>query len=196
MPRRGAAVVAAVALLGLSGCADRPNDLDTYYDDPTTSVKPPSPSATPVPPPPRPSASASVERPVLLTAADLAEEGVERASVGPAKGCLAELPDNVIGEAAWWYPTGASLNQRVVSFPPKGAGAALKAVKCDGQQHTIPAQPGVDAQRVWCTGPTCTVLLAKGATLSAVQVTAGSAARALDAAKRLAPLAAEKLDQV
>ncbi|MFD8499272.1 hypothetical protein [Amycolatopsis sp. NPDC059657] len=195
MPHRGVAVVAAVALLGLSGCADRPNDLDTYYDDPTPSAKPPSPSATPAPPPPKPSVSVSVERPVLLTASDLADEGVQRAAVGPAKGCLAELPDTVVGEASWWYPSGASLNQRVVSIPPKDAGAALKAVKCDGQQHTIPAQAGVDAQRVWCTGPTCTVLLAKDATLSAVQVTAGSAARALDAAKRLAPLAAEKLDQ-
>lgn len=83
MPHRGVAVVAAVALLGLSGCADRPNDLDTYYDDPTPSAKPPSPSATP----PKPSLSVSFERSVLLTASDLAEEGVERAAVGPAKGC-------------------------------------------------------------------------------------------------------------
>ena len=54
-------------------------------------------------------------------------------------------------------------------------------------------QQGVDAQRAWCDGTTCTVLLAKGNLVSVLSVTAGTEARATDAAKRLLPVVAQRL---
>jgi hypothetical protein len=132
----------------------------------------------------------------VLTDADLAEEGV---SPGEAKvpNCLPKLPavddEQFARDGSWRYPTGSSLEQRVVAYPGKGAAAVVQAVKCAGQPVTLPAVPGIDAQRGWCEGTTCTVLLAKGELVSGIQVTASTAARASEAAKRLAKIAATKL---
>jgi len=201
--------VVAVASAVLSGCADRPNDLDTYYDDPTTTTAAPAVAPPAVAPPPvvpsalPPSTTSKPVSPLVRTVtravladADLAEEGV---SPGEAKvsNCLPMLPatgDQQLALAgSWRYPTGSSLEQRVVAYPGKGAAAVVQAVKCAGQAVTLPAVAGIDAQRGWCEGSTCTVLLAKGELVSGVQVTANTAARASEAAKRLAKIAAAKL---
>jgi hypothetical protein len=201
---RQVVAVVAVASAVLGGCADRPNDLDTYYDDPTTTTAAPAKAPPPVMPSvPPPSTTSKPVSPLVrtvtqavLTAADLAEEGV---SPGEAKvaNCLPMLPAPGEGQPAlngsWRYPTGSSLEQRVVAYPGKGAVAVVQAVKCAGQPVTLPAVAGIDAQRGWCEGSTCTVLLAKGELVSGVQVTANTAARASDAAKRLAKIAAAKL---
>ncbi|MEU3270400.1 hypothetical protein ABZ639_06110 [Saccharomonospora sp. NPDC006951] len=83
---------AATGLVGLAGCADRPNDLDTYYDDPEETAAAPaapgSPSGTaevergPEPGVPSPELVAEAERAVLAEA-DVQGEGVVRAA-GPA----------------------------------------------------------------------------------------------------------------
>jgi hypothetical protein len=201
--------VVAVASAVLSGCADRPNDLDTYYDDPTTTTTTTTAAPAVAPPPvvrsdPPPSTTSKPVSPLVrtvaqavLTDADLAEEGV---SPGEAKvsNCLPMLrvdePDEQLAQdGSWRYPTGSSLEQRVVAYPGKGAAAVVQAVKCAGQAVTLPAVAGIDAQRGWCEGSTCTVLLAKGELVSGVQVTANTAARASEAAKRLAKIAAAKL---
>jgi len=120
--------VATVALFGLSGCADRPNDLDTYYDDPT-----PTPTVEPAQPSVKPQAA-----PVPQTST------------------------------------------------PAPVPAAVSAALLTDEDR-------VETQRAWCDGTTCTVLLAKGKLVSALSVTAGTEARATDAAKRLLPIVAQRL---
>jgi hypothetical protein len=198
---RQVVAVVAVALAGLAGCADRPNDLDTYYDDPTTAVAPPAvapPQVRSDPPPTTTSTTSPFVRTVaqaVLTDADLLAEGVSR---GEAKvsSCLPMLPSadgKLLQSASWHYPSGSSLEQQVAAYPGKSAAAVVQAVTCSGQTLSLPAVAGIDAQRAWCEGSTCTVLLAKGSLVSGVQVTAGTGARAVDAAKRLAKVAAAKL---
>jgi hypothetical protein len=200
---RQVVAVVAVASAVLSGCADRPNDLDTYYDDPTTTTAAPAVAPPPVvpsqmPPSATPKPVSPLVRTVtqaVLSEADLAEEGVSR---GEAKvsNCLPMLPatdQQLAQNGSWRYPTGSSLEQRVVAYPGKGAAAVVRAAKCAGQAVTLPAVAGIDAQRGWCEGSTCTVLLAKGELVSGIQVTASTGARASEAAKRLAKIAATKL---
>jgi hypothetical protein len=195
--------VVAVASAVLSGCADRPNDLDTYYDDPTTTTAAPVAAPPPAVPSKPPSTTSKPVSPLVrtvtqavLTDTDLADEGV---APGEAKlaNCLPMLPatgdEQLAQDGSWRYPTGSALEQRVVAYPGKGAAAVVQAVKCAGQALTLPATPGIDAQRGWCEGSTCTVLLAKGELVSGVQVTATTAARATETAKRLAKIAATKL---
>ncbi|WP_158883888.1 hypothetical protein [Amycolatopsis anabasis] len=202
--RQGRAVaIAAVALVGLTGCADRPNDLDTYYDDPTTSAPPeratPSAVAAPVPPPPPPmNQTAAAVAAATLTDADVAAEGVRPAGM-PVRttGCLAAVPPGETPPGyrnpSWVYPSGSSLTQQVTGYPRRSAADVLRELRCAGNPLVVPIPPGAEAVRAWCADGTCTVLLARGEVLSGLQVTASTAARAADAAKRLAPIVAAKL---
>ncbi|PXY22436.1 hypothetical protein BAY60_21520 [Prauserella muralis] len=203
-------IVAAFTVAGLTGCADRPNDLDTYYDETTTRAAQPrsAPSATASRPGTEPApASPTVDEVALaetagaavLTAEDVAAEGVRPAAPAPvASGCLAEVPRGLSPagsrDARWEYPTGSALEQLVSVYPDARAADVLAArVRCAGQELAVPAQPGIDGQSAWCEGATCAVLLAGGTVLSGIQVTAGDAQRAAEAVRRLAPVAAARL---
>jgi hypothetical protein len=197
--------VAAVTLFGLAGCADRPNNLETYYIKPTTSAKPP-PSPVPVVPAAPPTTSSSgpeqgaLARTVAqaaLTDADVASEGVS--PVQPSTndtGCLAALPpagSRELGyQANWRYPTGSSLKHEIAAYPAEEGAAVVAGLRCAGQVLNLPAAPGV-VLRGWFEATTCTVMIAKGHVVSAVQVTASTEVRAADAATRLAKVVAAKL---
>ncbi|WP_340682093.1 hypothetical protein LCL61_25705 [Amycolatopsis coloradensis] len=198
MRHRQVLAVATVALFGLSGCADRPNDLDTYYDDPTpTPAAEPSqpsvkPQANPVPPsstrPPVPAAVSAA----LLTDEDVAEEEVVPGD-SKVSGCLTGLTRGTSRSATWSYPSGSTLEHQVTEYPDRDASDVVLRADCDGKKLTLAKQTGVEVQRAWCDGTTCTVLLAKGKLVSALSVTAGTEARATDAAKRLLPIVAQRL---
>jgi hypothetical protein len=190
--------VATVALFGLSGCADRPNDLDTYYDDPvpTPTVEPAQPSVLPqAAPAPRTSTSTPV--PAAVSAALLTDEDVAEEEVVPGEskvsGCLTGLTRGTSRSAAWSYPSGSTLEHQVTEYTDRDAADVVAQANCDGKKLTLAKQQGVEAQRAWCDGTTCTVVLAKGKLVSALSVTAGTEARATDAAKRLLPLVAQRL---
>jgi hypothetical protein len=192
--------VATVALFGLSGCADRPNDLDTYYDDPapTPTVEPAQPSVKPQAAPVPPSTSAPVPAAVsaaLLTDEDLAEEKVVP-SESKMSGCLTGLTRGTSRSTAWSYPSGSTLEHQVTEYTDRDASDVVTGADCEGKKLTLARQPGVEAQRAWCEGKTCTVLLAKGKLVSALSVTAGTEARAADAARRLLPIVAQRLRSV
>jgi hypothetical protein len=202
---RQAIALAAVALVGLTGCdGPDPNNLETYYDDPvpTSSAVPPpsdvpvSPAkAAPVTPVPVVPDAGRLAAQALLSDADVAEEGVQPGS-GGASGCLADGPAAGSRTATWRYPSGSVLSHRVVVFPDSPGSPAARAVaenECPGKPASIPAQPGVERQQAWCDGKTCTVLLAKGTLVSELTVSASSGTRALDAAKRLLPAMTAKL---
>lgn len=195
----------AVAFVGLAGCADRPNDLDTYYDDPVPSSAPVTPPAAPpstaaATPPPQ---ERTATTPALLTDADVAAEEVRQASkpATPSK-CLAPLVEKVPEEqrkrSDWQYPSGASLSHQVLTT--KGAAEAVNRLICSGATPVQLTPAGAEAQRAWCEtdkgAAVCTVLLARGDVISAVQVSASTQARATDAAKRLAPISAAALVRV
>ncbi len=200
MRHRQAIALAAVALVGLTGCeGPDPDNLETYYDDPVTTSAP-----APVPTPTRvPQAQAAPEKPpapdlgplaarALLTDADVAGEGVQPGS-GEVSGCLADGPSVAGRTATWRYPSGSVLGHRVVAFPDSSAALAVAENECAGKTVSVPVQPGVEQQRAWCDGKTCTVLLAKGSLVSELTVSASTGARALDAAKRLLPAMTAKL---
>lgn len=200
MRHRQAIALAAVALVGLTGCdGPDPNNLETYYDDPVTTSAP-----VPVPAEPRVSqAQAAPEKPAvpdlgplagqaLLTDADVAEEGVQPGS-GEAAGCLADGPSVGSRTATWRYPGGSLLSHRVLAFPDRSAAQAVAENECAGKTVSVPVQPGVELQHAWCDGKTCTVMLAKGSLVSELTVSASTEARAVDAAKRLLPAMTAKL---
>ncbi|MEV6911435.1 hypothetical protein [Amycolatopsis sp. NPDC051071] len=199
MRHRQVLAVATVALFGLSGCADRPNDLDTYYDDPapTPTAEPVQPSvkpqAAPVPPPTSTSApvSAAVSS-ALLTDEDVAEEEVVSGE-SKVSGCLTGLTRGTSRSATWSYPSGSTLEHQVTEYTDRDAADVVAQADCAGKNLTLAKQSGIETQRAWCEGTTCTVLLAKGTLVSALSVTAGTAARATDAAKRLLPVVAQRL---
>jgi hypothetical protein len=200
---REAIALAAVALVGLTGCdGPDPNNLETYYDDPVptssaTLTAPAAPKTSEVPVSP---AKATPEAPdfgglaqrALLSDADVAGEGVQPGSEGIA-GCLAEGPSASSRTASWDYPSGSELTHRVFVFPDRTAVQAVVETECEGTTVSVPAQPGVELQRAWCDGKTCTVLLAREMLVSELTVSASTVARAVDAAKRLLPAMAAKL---
>ncbi|MTD56825.1 hypothetical protein [Amycolatopsis pithecellobii] len=196
-------VLSAVLLAGLAGCADRPNDLETYYDSPGHSATPPSapPSASATAPDPAVTATRNAQRAIagevaaaVLTKDDLASEGVRATSQRPENGdCFHAVPAGDPRGSSWTYPSGSSFVQQVTGYLDQTAVDVLNRVQCDGQKLTVPLPPGAEAVRGWCAGGTCTVLLAAGHVLSGLQVTATSAGRATDAIKSLTPLAARKL---
>ncbi|WP_116109086.1 hypothetical protein [Amycolatopsis ruanii] len=195
-------VLAAVVLTGLTGCADRPNDLETYYDKPAGAA---TPSATT----PATSSSvsvgqAAVNSPVnhiaedvaaaVLTKSDLANEGVREAAARAANGsCFDAVPAGDPRGSTWLYTSGSALTQQVTGYLDRTAAEVLAQVDCDGQPLTVTRPAGAEAARAWCDGTTCTVLLAGGHVLSGLQVTASTQTRAADAVKGLAALVAEKL---
>jgi hypothetical protein len=199
---RQAIALAAVALVGLTGCdGPDPNNLETYYDDPvTTSAPVPAPAPTEVRVGPAQAAPVKPAAPdlgplaerALLTDADVAEEGVQPGS-GEASGCLTAAVSVTSRTASWRYPSGSVLSHRVAAYPEPAAAEAVAGAECAGRQVTVPAQPGVEVQRAWCDGKTCTVLLAKGRLVSGLTVSASTEARAVDAAKRLLPAMTAKL---
>ncbi|MDT7804520.1 MAG: hypothetical protein QOI78_7953 [Actinomycetota bacterium] len=200
MRHRQVVALAAVALVGLTGCdGPDPNNLETYYDDPAPSVtqavrtpeaRVPAPKAAPVTqaaPDPGP----LVER-ALLTDQDVAEEGVERGS-DAASGCLSGDTSATSRTVSWRYPSGSVLRHRVAAYPDRPGADVVVNAECAGHPVELPAQAGVDRQGAWCDGKTCTVLLAKGALVSGLTVSASTEARAVDAVKRLLPAMAAKL---
>ncbi|MEV6443792.1 hypothetical protein [Amycolatopsis sp. NPDC051716] len=201
MRHRQAIALAAVALVGLTGCdGPDPNDLETYYDDPvpTSSAAPaaaPKTSEVPVSPakatPVQPDPGGLAQR-ALLSDADVAGEGVQPGS-GEASGCLADGPSAAGRTATWRYPSGSVLSHRVVVFPDRSAARAVAENECAGKPVSVPVQPGVERQQAWCEGKTCTVLLAKGMLVSELTVSASTETRAVDAAKRLLPAMTAKL---
>ncbi|MFI5606725.1 hypothetical protein [Amycolatopsis sp. NPDC051903] len=205
MRHRQVFAVAAVALAGLTtACGNRPNNLETYYDDPPVND---ATSAAPVVPPPAarpaaPSPSAPVPDPrvaagaaasaALLSDEDVADEGVVPGS-GKASGCLSGLAPGERRSASWVYPSGSGLTHEVTAYPGRSGAEVVSATQCAGQVLAVPPQPGVTGQRAWCDGSTCTVLVAKGELVSALCVVASTPARAADAAKRLLPRVVAKL---
>jgi hypothetical protein len=193
---RQAVAVAAVALFGLAGCADRPNNLETYYDDPTP-VKPTSTtSATPTPraaPPPttRMPDTAALLDGALLSPWDVKDEGVHPGT-GQVSGCLA-ASGVATRTATWLYPSGSVLRQEVRAYSDRTGAEVVEDTECAGHPLPLEQQAGVTAQRAWCAGSTCTVLLAKGILVTTVSVAAATEVRAVDAAKRLLPIVAGKL---
>ncbi|MFF5987413.1 hypothetical protein [Prauserella flavalba] len=203
---RVAVAVTALAAAGLAGCADRPNDLDTYYDERETATGSPTassppPSAPPPEPAADPAALAAAVDGAVLTGEDVVAEGVEPvAPPAVAEGCLAEIPLGLVDierrDARWAYPTGSTLDQLVTAYADRPAAEILTSrVRCAGDELEVPLEIAVDAHAAWCAEGTCTVLLAGGNVLSGVQVTAADGARAAAAVQRLAPAAAAKLAQ-
>jgi len=197
---RQVVALAAVALVGLTGCdGPDPNNLETYYDDPSTSATQVVPSAeapvtsekaapvTQAAPDPGPLAERA-----LLSDQDVAEEGVEPGP-GAVSGCLSDEASATSRTASWKYPSGSVLRHRVAAYPDGSAGDVVANARCAGRPVDVPAQSGVERQQAWCDGKTCTVLLAKGTLVSALTVSASTEARAIDAAKRLLPAMAAKL---
>jgi hypothetical protein len=197
---RQAIALAAVALVGLTGCdGPDPNNLETYYDDPvpTSSAAPAAPKTSEVPVSPAKAAPAQPDlgglaQRALLSDADVAGEGVQPAS-GEASGCLADGPSAASRTATWRYPSGSVLSHRVVAFPGRSAARAVAENECAGKAVSVPVQAGVERQQAWCDGKTCTVLLAKGMLVSELTVSASTETRAVDAAKRLLPAMTAKL---
>lgn len=200
MRHRQAVALAAVALVGLTGCdGPDPNNLETYYDDPvpTSSAAPAAPktSQAPVSPPqvtPAAFDAGKLAAQALLTDADVAEEGVQPGS-SEVSGCLADGPAAGSRTATWRYSSGSVLSHRVVAFPDRSAARAVAENECAGKTVSVPVQPGVEVQQAWRDGKTCTVLLAKGRLVSELTVSASTEARAVDAAKRLLPAMTAKL---
>ncbi|MEV7037842.1 hypothetical protein [Amycolatopsis sp. NPDC051061] len=199
MRHRQVVALAAVALVGLTGCdGPDPNNLETYYDDPTPTSSPVTPSAEEAPVSPAKAAPVTPPDPgllaerALLSDADVAEEGVQPGS-GEASGCLADGPSAGSRTATWRYPSGSVLSHRVVAFPDRSAAQAVAENECAGKTVSVPVQPGVELQQAWGDGKTCTVLLAKGRLVSELTVSASTETRAVDAAKRLLPAMTAKL---
>lgn len=200
MRHRQVVALAAVALVGLTGCdGPDPNNLETYYDDPAPSAtlsapapeaRLPAPKAAPVTQA-APDSGLLAER-ALLSDQDVAEEGVQPGS-GAASGCLTDAASAISRTASWRYPSGSVLRHRVAAYPDGSAGEIVVNAQCAGHPVDVPAQAGVERQRAWCDGKTCTVLLAQGTLVSGLTVSASTESRAIDAAKRLLPAMAAKL---
>lgn len=202
------AAVGALAVAGLGGCADGTNDLGAS-DEPRTNPptkaqrEPASQPAAGAPDPspdPRLAALEEVLLGAVLTDEDVAGEGVKPVgpAVAPLQGCLARIPVGLAADlrkhAGWKYPTGSSLDQLVTAYPDRPAAEVLKLrVNCGGDELKADPVAPVDAHKAWCKGPACTIVMAKGKVLSAVQVTAGARDRAAEAVQRLAPIAATRL---
>ncbi|MFC5289802.1 hypothetical protein ACFPM7_22340 [Actinokineospora guangxiensis] len=204
------ALAPAAVLLLATACSGRANDLDTYYDDPaeptTSQVALPAPvtqapvttgpvttdATTTVPPTADPSAA-------VLTADDLAEEGVQAAagSPDPVAGCTPDASGN------WRYPSGSEITQAVSLVPDAAArvaamreeGACLPDSTTEGPRV---ADLGED-RHSWCYAAAdamgCAVAVADGDLLTVITVEAGSTRRASEAVGRIAPLAAAALNR-
>ncbi|WP_161784442.1 hypothetical protein [Actinokineospora spheciospongiae] len=180
-----AACAAALPATLLAGCSNRPNDLDTYYADPTTEsaaaapVTTPPPAPTPTTPPgPTPAEAVTA---AYLTARDLTEENVTPVEA-PTASVAITLPDCAInlgaradagGKASWRYSKGSTLRQVVVHTPTEAEAtevldAARAALDCTsftvrGARYLIDegpklaTVPGADSQLTWCASGTARV---------------------------------------
>lgn len=202
-------IVAAVVLAGVTGCANRPNNLETYYDEPSSS-----PSTTTEQAKIEPSAAAQRETApasgtadqiaqqvsaAVLTAQDLVHQGVHAATTRAGNGaCFGAVPAGDPRGASWVYNSGSTLTQQVTGYLDKLAKDVLAQVRCGGDSLNlgVALPPGAEMVRGWCQGTTCTVLLASGHVLSGLQVTATTTARASDAVRSLVPIAAAKLPKI
>lgn len=211
--------VAITLLAVVAGCADRENDLDTYYDDPpagddrsggqseqgssggsgaprsgdTSSSQAEEPQGTP----------ASADSALLLTDDDVREEGVtpiapSAVEADPAAPtCLTTIARHPgaaeVGERAWEYPTGSTLHHLVTRYAERPAADVLaEQVACGGEEIPVSGAPdGVDTH-AWCQVGTCTVVIAAEDVLSTVEVRAADRVSAQEAVGRLAPLAVGK----
>ncbi|SEO80328.1 hypothetical protein [Amycolatopsis saalfeldensis] len=199
MRHRQVLAVAAVAFVGLAGCGNRPNNLETYYDDPAPVSDTPSATAAPRPPavpvvpkPDPPKAAVAAVPGALLSDEDVAEEGVHPGA-GKVSGCLTGLAPGEQRSASWVYPSGSVLDHQVTAYPDRSGADVVSGADCAGTVLSLPAQEGVTGLRAWCEGSTCTVLVAKGNLVSALSVAASTPTRAADVAKRLLPKLVAKL---
>lgn len=209
--------VAITLLTVVAGCADRENDLDTYYDDrPATGERSDDAEAAPrsdgdsqdeATRQGEGSADAGPEQPagqrVLLTAEDVREEGVvpiAPSTVGAdpaAPTCLATIAQQSgaaeVQERAWRYPTGSTLHHLVTRYEDRPAADALAGqVACGGEELPVSGAPEDVETHAWCQAATCTVVIAAEDTLSTVEVRAADQGSATEAIHRLAPLAVGK----
>lgn len=209
--------VAITLLTVVAGCADRENDLDTYYDDrPATGERTDDTAA-----PPRSGGASQNESPpqrsggetsgraqpagqgVLLTADDVREEGVvpiapsTAGADAAAPTCLATIAEQSdpaqVRERAWRYPTGSTLHHLVTRYEGRPAAEVPAGqVACGGEQVPVSGAPeGVDTS-AWCRDATCTVVIAVEDVLSTVEVRAADRGSAAEAIRRLAPIAVGK----
>ncbi|GAA1193312.1 hypothetical protein LY12_001450 [Prauserella alba] len=209
--------VAITLLTVVAGCADRENDLDTYYDDRQATGER-SDDAAAAPPSDGGSRSAPSQRRdgpagtgpaqpagqgVLLTAEDVAEEGVvpiapSTAGADPAAPtCLATIAQQSgaaeVQERAWRYPTGSTLHHLVTRYEDRSAADVLAGqVACGGEELPVSGAPEGVETNAWCQVATCTVVIAAEDTLSTVEVRAADQGSATEAVHRLAPLAVGK----
>jgi hypothetical protein len=207
------ALAPAAVLLLATACSGRANDLDTYYDDPaepttsqvalpvttapvttapTTTAPTTTAPVTTAPPSADPSAA-------VLTADDLAEEGVQAAAGSPDQvaGCAPDASGN------WRYPSGSEITQAVSLVP--GAAARVVAMRDEGACLPDSTTEGPDVgdlgedRHSWCYTAVeavgCAVAVADGDLLTVITVEAGSTRRAGEAVARIAPLAAEALSR-
>lgn len=199
-------IAAAVVLVGVTGCANRPNNLEIYYDEPSGS-----PSTTTAPARIEPSAAAQhgtasassaadqtaqQVSAAVLTAQDLVNQGVHASTTRAGNGaCFDAVPSGDPRGASWVYNSGSTLTQQVTGYLDKLAKDVLAQVPCGGDSLNlgVALPTGAEMARGWCQGTTCTVLLAGGRVLSGLQVTASTTARASDAVRSLVPIAARKL---
>jgi hypothetical protein len=196
-------ILAAVVLAGVAGCANRPNNLEIYYDQPGGT---PSTPAAPTVTPSQASrdAQSSTARAAddiakqvdtaVLTSSDLIHEGVHASTTRPANGaCFDAVPAGDPRGASWVYNSGSTLVQQVTGYLDKLATDVVSQVQCDGDALDVQLPKGAEKARGWCQSGTCTVLLASGHVLSGLQVTASATGRASDAVRSLVPIAAGKL---
>ncbi|GAA4421210.1 hypothetical protein GCM10023148_21680 [Actinokineospora soli] len=189
------ALAPAAVLLLVTACSGRENDLYTYYDDPTTEAVPTveptrvvaaAPTTTRATPT---TTTASVDlAAVLLTDADLADEGVSAAEGGPAGACPVD--------AAWEYPSGSTLVQAVRA----GDDWETAFAGCVDPDAEGPELGDLgDDRRSWCFTEAerrgCGAVVAKDGLVTVVVVEAGSTQRAGEEVARISPLAAGALDR-
>src|SRR5439155_26426898 len=107
-------ILAAAVLAGVTGCADRANNLETYYDKPGNAAGSPSAAA---PAPASPSDAALNQSAVstanqiaaqvinaVLTQTDLAREGVHQSTTRASNGaCFNTVPAGDPRGASWSY---------------------------------------------------------------------------------------------
>ncbi|MBA0125815.1 hypothetical protein H0B56_09705 [Haloechinothrix sp. YIM 98757] len=169
--------VALVAVL--SACADRPNDLDTYYDDRDGSTERAEQAGQADGPgtddEPASTVDAQAQRTAgaaLMWDGDVADEGVQRRESGPGtpEGCLAEVLDGGGGDAsdgegdsgdtdsdevtdsyhaAAWEYPTGSHLDHYVTALPADSGSVLAALDCPGEPLDVDVT-GIDEHTALC----------------------------------------------
>ncbi|MBM7775104.1 hypothetical protein JOD54_005308 [Actinokineospora baliensis] len=220
MPRARALAAVALPLAALAACSNRPNDLYTYYDDPTTGTSTSStPTTTAAPVTTTTSAKPQPEQVVALGVLRASDLVAEEVTGDPSAPRVTALPDCGIDlgtgpsrQGAWTYPSGAKLRQVVLYAEDATefvetvrAGLDCTTFKVGGTTFQVdkavplPALPGTDAKFAWCATGTakssCTVALAAGPLATVVTVEASTATRAKAAITRVSPTAAAALSR-